>query len=193
MKRVTIAEHTIAPELLSGGCCIDVGCRGFEFALGMVELGCKVLAFDIEDMESPHKDIEFRKAAVLDKPGKVKVLMTQDPQARHISTEGVTVDAWGINILFGIAQAARLEIDVLKLDCEGSEYRILSAPDFQPVARQITVEFHEHAHKAMHDELFPACMHNLIQYYEPVQHIRDSRYGAGFNFWDSLFVRRDLI
>jgi hypothetical protein len=85
------------------------------------------------------------------------------------------------------------QVDILKLDCEGSEYHILSDPNFQPIPKQISVEFHMHAHRQLHDQYYDKCIENLLKWYEPVQHELTQAHGAGFNYWGSLFVRRDLL
>lgn len=189
----TIAEHSICPELLTGGICIDVGCRGFQFSEAMRDMGLKVIAYDLEEMEAP-PGINFFKAAVLNHYDTVYYVDTKDQQAKYISDSGVPVDSININDLFTDAwNVMEEDIDVLKLDCEGSEYLILSDPEFKPVPRQITVEFHEHCHKYLHEKYYDACMSNLLKHYRPLTHIRDARHGAGYNYWDSLFIRNDLL
>lgn len=184
-----IAEHSVDISLLTGNECIDVGCRGFEFSRAMrEEYGLKVWAFDIEAMVPP-EGVWFRVAAVLNKAGTVRYVDTKDQQAKFIAAEGKTVACMDINDIMRECNT----VDVLKLDCEGSEYIILSDPNFQPIPRQISVEFHEHAHKHLHDQYFQACMDNLLKHYVAVKHDRYAAHGAGENFWDSLFLRRDLV
>lgn len=187
-----IAEHSIDLDLLTGGACIDIGCRGFQFSQAMADLGLFVIAFDLEMMKPPDS-ILFNAIAVTRKSGVVKYKETKDPQAKHLSDEGTGITSIGLNELYGILLKERPVVDVLKLDCEGSEYDILSDPDFQPIPRQITVEFHEHAHKALHDQYFQACMDNLLKHYVAVKHDRYAAHGAGMNWWDSLFIRKDLV
>jgi FkbM family methyltransferase len=184
-------EHSVDVDLLTGGVCIDVGCRGFQFSEAMRDLGCEVVAFDMEDMQAP-EGIEFIRGAVsngdVNRMG--KYIDTKDKQAKYLSDQGtILVDVFGINQLYDNFQ----KIDLLKLDVEGSEYLILSEPNFRPVPRQISVEFHMHCHRALHDQYYDKCMENLLKYYEPVQHELTQAHGAGWNYWDSLFVRRDLI
>lgn len=189
-----IAEHSIDLDLLSGGICIDAGCRGFQFSEAMRDLGLKVLAFDLEDMQAP-TGIRFFKKALSDKSGTGNYKNTKDAQAKHlVYCDGLPCEMVGLNDFYQFLDASRiLIVDVLKLDIEGSEYLILSDPNFQPIPKQISVEFHEHAHKELHNKYFAACITNLERHYVAVKHDRYEAHGCGMNWWDSLFIRRDLI
>jgi hypothetical protein len=155
-------------------------------------MGLQVVAFDLEPMEAP-PGINFLPYAVSNYDGDGFFNDTKDQQAKHLSGSGVPIQVVSINnILAEVADKAPF-IDILKLDCEGSEYMILSDSNFQPVPKQISVEFHEHAHKALHDEYFDKCMENLLKHYEAVQHERTQAHSAGWNYWDSLFIRKDLL
>jgi hypothetical protein len=118
---------------------------------------------------------------------------TKDQQAKFISNTGIKVDGVGIHDLYNDLVNDGKVIDVLKLDVEGTEYFLLSDPNFQPIPKQISVEFHMHAHRQLHDQYYDKCMENLLRHYEPVKHELTQAHGAGFNYWDSLFLRRDLI
>jgi hypothetical protein len=192
MKIEVIHEHSVAVDLLTGGVCIDVGCRGFKFSEAMRDKRCKVVGFDIEDMEPP-EGIDFCKYAVLTEFKQVYYIDTKDQQAKFISTHGKEVQAIDIKTIYRELLEDAACIDILKLDCEGSEYIILSDPDFVAAPRQITVEFHMHAHRALHDQYYKKCMDNLLKYYVPVKHELTQAHGAGWNWWDSLFIRKDLI
>jgi FkbM family methyltransferase len=181
-------EHSVEESLINKGVCIDVGCRWFEFSKAMVDKGCKVLAYDVEEMQPPN-GVEFKPCAVLNYNGVVSISFTDDKQATHISLVGNTVFCIDINSIYEEYD----NIDVLKLDCEGSEYLILSDENFKPIPKQITVEFHAHAHKGLHEQYYQACMDNLLKYYVSVKHEWTSQHGAGFNYWDSLFIRKDLL
>lgn len=186
-----IAEHSIDIDLLSGGICIDAGCRGFQFSEAMRHLGEKVVAFDIENL-TPPPGIWFYNNALWPEDGvQLNYKDTKDQQAKHIADVGIPVTSrslgWVYNAFRGI------DVDILKLDVESSEYFILSDPDFQSIPHQISVEFHLHCHRALHEQYYDKCMENLLKHYEPVKHELTQAHGAGFNYWDSLFLRRDLI
>lgn len=187
-----IAEHSVDLDLLTGGICIDVGCRGFQFSEAMRDLGCTVYAFDLEDMKVP-EGIDFLACAIGPESGRGFYVETNDQQAKYISNSGIPVRILSINEIYEIGQNKGKDIDCLKLDCEGYEYKILSDPRFSPIPKQISVEFHEHAHKGLHDQYFDACIENLQKHYVPVKHERYAAHGAGMNWWDSLFIRKDLF
>lgn len=187
-----IAEHSVDVDLLSGGICIDAGCRGFEFSEAMRDLGCKVWAFDMEDFEVP-QGINYRKMAVSDYTGFGVFKDTKDAQAKHLIKHGSgqPISVISLNDVYGFINSHN--IDVLKIDAEGSEYAVLSDASFRGIPRQISVEFHMHAHRALHEQYYDKCMENLLKYYEPVQHELTQAHGAGFNYWNSLFIRKDLL
>ena len=188
-----IAEHSVDVSLLSGGICIDAGCRGFQFSEAMRDLGCEVIAMDLEDMEPENpQGILFMKRALMVEPGEYHYVDTKDQQAKFISNTGIKIDGVGIHYLYNELKEQGKEIDILKLDVEGVEYYLLSDTTFDPYPKQISVEFHMHAHRQLHDQLYDKCMGNLLKWYEPVKHELTQAHGAGWNWWDSLFVRRDL-
>jgi hypothetical protein len=193
MNIQTIHEHSIDIDLLSGGICIDVGCRGFRFSEELKALGCEVWAFDLEDFEAPD-GITYKKMAVSNWTGSGFFKDTIDQQAKYLITgNGIPVDVTNINDLYIEFERLGKVVDVLKLDAESSEYHILSDPNFQPIPKQISAEFHMHAHRQLHDQYYDKCMENLLKHYEPVRHELTQAHGAGWNYWNSLFLRRDLI
>jgi hypothetical protein len=189
-----IAEHSVDLDLLSGAVCIDAGCRGFKFSEAMRDIGCHVIAMDLEDMEPENpENIHFMKRALMVEHGEYHYVDTKDQQAKFISNTGIKVDGVGIRYLYSELVQQGKEIDILKLDVEGTEYFLLSDPNFQPIPKQISVEFHMHAHRQLHDQYYDKCMENLLKWYEPVKHELTQAHGAGWNYWDSLFIKRDLI
>lgn len=192
MNIQTIAEHSVDLDLLSGGICIDAGCRGFQFSEAMRDKGCQVWAYDLEGMQAP-QGIYFQQCAIMPDDGIYHYTNTKDPQAKYISDTGIEVPGIELNYLMREWQRHGIDIDVLKLDIEGSEYIILSNPLFAPIPKQISVEFHMHCHRTLHDQYYDKCMENLLKYYIPVQHELTQAHGAGYNYWDSLFIRRDLL
>lgn len=195
MNIQTIHEHSIDLDLLSGGICIDAGCRGFQFSEAMRDLGLFVFACDLEDFKAPEGEgIFYYKAAITMEIGVVHYVDTKDQQAKYVSNKGIPVRSISLNDLYNVVKTTDInEIDVLKLDIEGSEYAILSDPAFQPIPKQISVEFHMHCHRALHEQYYDKCMENLLKWYEPVKHELTQAHGAGFNYWDSLFIRKDLL
>lgn len=186
---ITVGEHSIEESLLTGGYVLDAGCRGFEFAVAMRDLGEKVMAYDIE-VFTPPPGIRFFQAAIIDAETAVHYKKTGDPQGTHVTSEPTEYLVNGINLDLIYRAVGYNSIDVLKLDVEGSEYRILAADDFEPVPRQISVEFHMHCHPELHDRYYLRAMANLVQHYDIVRHEFTAQHGAGYNYWDSLFIKK---
>ena len=204
--KAVLSEHTIDVSLLTpGGMVLDVGCRDFSFSRRMAARGCKVVAMDADStVEDPKiEGVQFLCAALSDKPGRRNFLMHKDPQARRLLRSGelardaetVSVNVFTLDEIKwrvpGSDKALSITWDVVKLDVEGAEYSILRAwPG--PIARQISVEFHEHCYGKQPDSSYEEIIARLAGFgYEVVQHERDARHCAGMNYWDSLFVLKE--
>lgn len=194
---VTIGEHTIDASLLTpGGNVLDAGCRDFTFSRGMVERGCHVIAVDadptVEDPKLP--GIYFMNVALAAAAGERFFLMHSNPEARCLISDNsqaaprVRVKAETISHLT-TSLIASSSWDAVKLDVEGAEYEILQTwPG--PIAKQISIEFHEHCGKrpqSLYDDIFA----HLGQWYDVAQHVLENRHYAGLNHWDSLFILRE--
>lgn len=182
------AEHSIEINYLTGGICIDAGCRGFQFSEAMRDLGLKVLALDIEDMEVP-EGITFVKAALWDKAEEVRYVDTEDKQAKFISEEGtIKVQATTLEDLYLLVGE---NIDVLKLDIEGCEWQVLMGMK-RPVPKQITFELHQHTSKKRKESEIVQMFIHLQKWYNIAFYVLEKRHGLGENYWDVLFTRMDL-
>jgi FkbM family methyltransferase len=80
------------------------------------------------------------------------------------------------------------DIDLLKLDIEGAEYAILENID--PIPRQITVEFHEHTVREMHNIYIDKIMERLCKFYHCNLYIRE---WPQYKYMDCLFIRKDIL
>lgn len=187
----TIAEHTIDTSYLTGGIVIDAGCRGFEFSKEMKRLGEKVMAYDLEDFTDVPEGIEYTKAAILSRNESVKVVKMADKNATHISRvmQGEKVDGLSLQLIFDLLGD---NVDVCKLDVEGSEYEILADPKLKPVPKMWTIEFHEHCQPMLQNQFFDQCVENLLKNYEAIKLIRYPAHGLGMNYWDTLWIRKDI-
>lgn len=171
-----IAEHSVDLSLLPNEATIlDAGCRGFEFTDYMRSLGHCVVAVDIDVFE--RKD--YLRAAVGVKDGKCSVNYTNDPQATN-TKEGNDIDVYSIKSLHD-------KFDLIKLDIEGDEYEILKN-SIHPIAKQLSVEFHAHCGKQTKEQVDELLIY-LSQYYN-ITATWESRHGAGFNYWDVLFISK---
>lgn len=183
-----IAEHSVDLDLLSGGICIDVGCRGFQFSEAMRDLGCKVIAFDLEDMKAPD-GVEFRKMAVSNYTGYGVYKDTTDLQAKHLTGgSGKPVSVISLNDLYKLI--ASTNVDILKLDVEGEEFSIFMDEAFQPIPRQITFELHQHTQARRSQTEIETLFDKLKQWYDFVHVDYSEKHGCGLNWWDVLIVKK---
>lgn len=179
---------------------LDVGCRGFQFAdeVAYIYDGMVYALDPSPDVSFPSTSrIKFFPYALVAKESdqiqKISFALNSDAEAHHVvaantpahgSERVVQVDAVG---LFQFMKMVAVQSwAAIKLNCEGSEYELLyNWPG--PIADQISVSFHEHTGA---DRLIStdSVVSHLRTWYKPVRHVRDARYGAGHNYWDSLFV-----
>lgn len=193
MELVNINGHTIAPEKLGDGVIIDVGCRGFYFCTNEIFKGRKIYAIDIdsEALQDAPIGVETLNLGIWDSEGEVTyyrngegtcVKEVWEPHKdKYATAKTITIDQ-----LYGITGT---NVDLLKLDCEGAEYHILNE-HFKPIPKQISVEFHYHCVPAVHNQHIDRILKMLEKDYEAVNLVWEQKHGAGFNFWDTLFVRK---
>ena len=116
-----------------------------------------LLAYNIE-LNNIKNTIIFQKA-VIDKPSVIRIFLNQDAAAHSVFTESseyVDVESVSLKDIFDSNKIEKC--DLLKLDCEGSEYIILnSLPDsyFEHI-KKIVMEYH------MADKK-PNLLENLIK------------------------------
>jgi FkbM family methyltransferase len=197
----TVDGHTFIPGLLKhGGWVIDAGCRGFNFSRALNELHCKVYAIDIDSVFKPEDIVyfhDFKQAA----------LTTHSTQTEaYFFGNGTGNFIKGINELPGntpdrpcetkiipcitlddIYNEIGTNIDLLKLDIEGSEYGVMDK--MEPIPKQITVEFHQHCHPKQHEAYFNSIIERLSKYY----HIHFFNVQHPYYFLDCLFIRKDIL
>jgi FkbM family methyltransferase len=200
---INIDGHTFDHGRLLGGWTIDAGCRGFEFTKFCLNRG-PVYALDIEDFEVPpmvgqmsHKRI-FKHAALSHEQGQTEAYYFGNGTGNFIKgingIPGNTVDrpcetkVVPSITLEDIYTEIGTDIDLLKLDIEGAEYKILE--NIKPIPKQITVEFHEHCHEHLHKAHIEKIMDHLCKHYHCNLHIRD---WPRYHYMDCLFIRKDLI
>lgn len=205
---VTIDGHTFDETLLTGGWVIDAGCRGFNFAFNItysrlmkaypVNLDPRVLALDIENFTDVPNGVTFKQAALTNHSGETECYLfgngtgnflkgineepgnTEDRPVTKITVPNITLQ--------DIYKEIGTNIDLLKLDIEGSEYFVLQ--NFEPIPKQITVEFHEHVHNHLHQQYFDGIFENLCKHYNAALFINE---WPRYKYMDCLFVRKDLI
>lgn len=187
---VTIDEHTFDETLLNENSkVLDVGCRGFNFALWIRQnTGAKVTAIDADPaiVDPLIKGVEYlNRAVVSDITGAVDYYSFGNGTASYIETCGGKPSECEV---FHV-KTYKIEPfwDLIKLDCEGAEYDILMNMD-RPIAKQISVEFHEHTQAAKGDDYMQKLFARLSVDYHIGNLIKETRHGCIANYWDVLLT-----
>lgn len=198
---VTCDGHSYDEALLpDGGWALDVGARGFKFSNHLARLGLNVIALEPDRSVSYDgcRNIQWRNVALVGDPDVESSMYAGwgDGSGNHLSetrpehaTEFYHVQCI---TLANLMEAEMVQqFDIVKLDCEGSEYDILwNWP--RHAAVQISVEFHDflglRPRESYYDELFAGPLRD----YEIVRH--EWRPLCAVNpiesYWDSLFILR---
>ena len=194
---ITVGGHTFDPTLLTDGVIIDVGCRGFEFALHFE--GRKVYCIDPDPEVFKNLPVLeghgafMLNVAISDKAGDAEYYENGEAtclkQLHHHQDHRIKpCKTITMEDLYKITGE---NVDILKLDCEGAEYIILGET-FKPIPKQITVEFHHHCVPEMHNKYLPGILVNILKDYNVHNFVWETKHGAGFNYWDVLFIRKDI-
>ena len=190
-----IDNHSVATGLLRGGPVLDAGARGFRFSKWFAERGHEVYAVDPSpDITCPEYVRHFDRVALLGLHEHyhhfVNLEMDSPDKEAWFVTPGGTVPAWNIHN-WGWTETNPW--DLVKLNIEGAEFGVLKTwPG--PIARQIVASFHQHCpHAKRSEEEIASVVAHLEQWYETVRHVKDDRYCAGPNYWDSIWVLRGMV
>lgn len=175
--------HTLETALLKPGCTVlDVGCRGFGFGTALRHfVEAKVYEVDIDDLGDA---VPYYRCGIAAVDGFGGVTQEADPEARHLvfgnAVPVYTIESFGKKV--GVDHW-----DVIKLDCEGTEYDILWNLT-KPPADQLSVEFHQHTPARRTKEEINALIQKLEQWYTVQNHQLYGQKPETKNYWDSLFV-----
>src|SRR5579859_3196966 len=204
-------EHTIDLDLLPAvPTVLDVGCRGFAFDYDILKFRpqAKIIALepDPEIKKPDDLDILFYNAALTCMESPTLTLQTGgDGEGSYIVTGPVFPGYdWPIHDHSKIAQVTNISVkeffkvytkfDLVKLDCEGSEFGILENwPG--PIATQISVEFHDYANRARwNTAYFVKLFAGPLKDYRSVV-FGDTPIGPtkALGHWDSLLVLNEAI
>lgn len=189
MNLTALADHTIDVSLLGHApTVLDVGCRGFVFGDSVRRLRpfANIIEVDIDDLS--YSGRPYIRAAIHHSTGTVGVSNHEDLQSRHV-IPGTSVQAY---TLAEFTHSSGVNCwDIIKLDCEGSEYDILSSITY-PIANQITVEFHQHTPQGRRDyDQISNLISRLSKWYIVAQHELTECYSLGLNYWDTLLISKD--
>lgn len=200
MNLRALASHTVDLDLLpESPVVLDVGCRGFDFSHEVLELRpqARVIALDpAPDIVRFSRYVEFWRAALVGTGSASQSFAHFSTgegdfisERRHMpgwdkQPEWSNVDCYTIGELM-LAEGVK-HFDLVKLDCEGSEFAILENwPG--PIATQISVEFHDWDKPRYRAEGYYEALWKMLPSYRVVQH-ELSKQGEGVGHWDSLLV-----
>ena len=179
---MTIAEHSVDLDLLPEKANIlDLGCRGFDFTKKMRALGHKVWPVDIDHLAEGQA---YYQVAITDHNGRCGILHTRDKQATRI-TKGDAVPCYTLHTF--TTKCGLKTWDLIKLDVEGSEYEIIKS-FAKPPAKQLSIEFHLHTGIYLQDQMKEMEDRLIGMGYNAAKHELTEDHGAGYNYWDSLFI-----
>jgi len=181
-----IHEHSLDTSLLPDGANIlDIGCSGFLFTDYFRSLGNNVHALDIQELQG-----EYHKLAITNYSGFADVYECDDKHATRLNRRFNKQSESSIITLTlqSFSNHVGIEFwDLIKMDVEGSEYEIIMSLE-QPPAKQLSIEFHLHTGIYGEKEMIEMESKLLSLGYIALKHEKTSEHGAGFNYWDSLFV-----
>lgn len=203
---ITIDGHTFDETLLTGGWVIDAGCRGFELSRDALIRDQYVFAMDIENLPIPNfnyiatnGNLFFRNAALAASPGETEAYLFGNGTANFVKginekpgdlpDRPLKIETVKCITLEDIYAEIGVNIDLLKLDIEASEYEVLLGMK-NPIPKQISVEFHEHCHPKIHNQYMNQVIEHLMKWYNMNLYIRE---WPQYKFMDCLFVRRDDV
>lgn len=205
MNTEVIDTHSIIPNLLKPeGIVLDVGCRGFVFAREMSRRGLHVIALDPDASIIAPEDSKLifeAKALIHGSRRRAVYASWSTGEGNHLCVDRAvphyadSSQVPCVNLQYLMKKYCVQFFEVVKMDCEGSEYDILlNWPG--PIARQITVEFHDFAGFNPFpnvEDYYELLVGHLGQWYEVVRHENYPHPLAPahpVNYWDSLFVLR---
>lgn len=188
---ITVGGHTFDETLIGNGTIIDIGCRQFDFAKHFPDkqVHCIDMAEDVFT-DIPSNAICHR-VAIADTAGESQYYDNGEAtclkQLHHFQNHRIKpCTTITMDDLYKITGT---DIDLLKLDCEGAEYIILGET-FKPIPKQISVEFHNHCVPEIHMANYLSIVERLSKDYTMHNDVWEQRHGCGFNFWDTLFIRK---
>jgi hypothetical protein len=179
-----IAEHSVNEKLLDyGSKILDIGCRGFLF-MDHFRNKCKYhcVGVDIDDLDAENRN--FMQVAITGKTQKVGIHKTNDPQAPSVKP-GNQIQAYTLDDFSKLVGVPFW--DLIKMDIEGSELEVIMSLTKAP-AKQLSIEFHLHTGIYSKEDVDQMLYHLTLLGYNVIKHELTSEHGAGFNYWDSLFI-----
>lgn len=176
---------------------LDVGSRNFDFTRGILAIrpNARIIALDPDPAIEPirHPGVTFLRYALVGDPSKIRsnyasystgegnMLLDGDS---YYDAKILRVDC--VDIVYLMACCNVVRFDLVKLDCEGSEFGILENWP-RGVADQISVEFHDGTPDGPNrkDDYY---MRLFIKLGYQVRQHQISKQGDWTGHWDSLLT-----
>lgn len=196
-----LASHTVDLDLLPDApIVLDVGCRDYDFSFAVLRErpAAKIIAMDPAPDMKPAEDerIHFLNMALVG-DGRFGSgfahystghgdMLTDLP--KYYDAEMCRCACVNLKLLSAVREVKCW--DLIKLDCEGSEFQILEMLP-GPIATQISVEWHDFNQRDKYNQqYFQNLFAKLAPWYRVVQHKESDISGRGaVGFWDDLLVR----
>jgi len=207
---ITLSEHTIEETIIDkNGWVLDLGCINFTFANEIKRYCNNILCIDPNPniKEIPDGIIYERMAVTHDETineqsfyiyNDINGYSLLNPSKDWCTLqEVITVPVSTIKSIMKKYNIDKFEI--IKFDIEGSEYKILENIDWS-ISKQFSIEFHDFRF------MNPYYPNNYIYYDLLMDKVKDKMdiiqhqltdhpgfpNGMGSNYWDSLFVEKNL-
>lgn len=198
---VMLSGHSVEESLLPDApIVLDVGARGFDFTTAVLNIRphASIIAMEPDpSVGDPNiSNVKFLQVALVHDDRSDSGYASWSTGEGNILTERPPTYANSfcrvpcINITRLMRDVGIRHFDLVKLDCEGSEFGILrNWPG--PIATQISVEFHDWVDRIAYSDEFFRELFLALPWYDVVSHpcfAIDGQHAVGH--WDSLLVRK---
>lgn len=124
--------------------------------------------------------------AISDKNGTCSLICNAEGKQKHIipgnDIEKMTIDAFNERV--GI-----IEWDLIKMNMAGEEYRVLRGA-LHPIAKQVSIQFHEHTPAAIGKENLDELLKQLSKFYTVHNQVWEIDGREAYNYWDILLIAK---
>jgi FkbM family methyltransferase len=207
---ITIKEHTIEESIIDkNGWVLDLGCINFAFSLEVKKYCDNVICVD------PNPNIKQIPEGLIHE----NVAITHDENLTE-QTYFMYNDISGNSLLNPSNDTCFLQgeqkvylttikklmskynidkFELIKFDIEGSEYKILEEMDWS-ISKQFSIEFHDfrgmNPYYPNNELYYSKLLEKIKDNFDVITHVNTHHpgfpWGKGFNYWDSLFVEKQI-
>lgn len=193
---MVIAEHSVDLSLIKRDSkVLDLGCRSFSFANEMLKYVDEIYCVDADNsVKTEDPRIKLINVAISNENkitryvkfgnGTGNYLEVNEPRPAECEVEYVQV--WTLQNLFRHLDIH--EWSLIKIDIEKSEIPVIKSLT-SPPAKQLSIEFHKHCGST--EKEIQECFKKLETWYDCTYKDYSDKHGCGFNYWDTLWLRKD--